>query len=727
MCYTVGFEYFSRFHREMSTQARQLILDSPQDPLQTPVQFVPGVGPARAGLLEKLGIKTALDLLLHVPNSVNDFTDLRPANELEADLEQSARGRVVDRDIRNLSKGRTIVGILIEHQGQFVRGTWFNQPWMLKKFQDDHSVIFSGKPQRKSGRWEFSNPRIHWLTEEDNADPEGVVGVLPRYALTDGIKMDQMRRMTRAAVEQFSESLTDPLPEYYRKHHDQPDLKTAIQWLHQPTSRAQFDAGRHRVILDDLLEFQLGLALRRRIWGTNAKSYPIDVTAKIDARIRRLFEFRYTNGQDKAVTELVKDLKESQPMHRLLQADVGAGKTAIAVYAMLAAVAAGHQAVVMAPTEVLATQHWQTFEELLAGSRVKRGFLVGGLPAAQRRELLADIASGECQLVVGTQAVIQEAVKFRHLALAVIDEQHRFGVRQRAAFGAVAENPDSELRQPHILVMTATPIPRSLCLTRFGDLDVSTIRELPPGRQKVITSRVQDAKQQARAWDFVKRHVQQGRQAYVVCPRVEGQSDEDEAAAETVFANLQRGALEGLRVDLLHGRMDRETRRDVMDRFRNHEIDILVSTTVIEVGVNVPNATLMVIQQAERFGLAQLHQLRGRICRGSYQGYCFLLSDAESNEANERLSAMEESSDGFKLAERDAELRGPGDVLGTRQSGALPLRVANPIRDIQILQTARQMAHDLVRTGDFDSDEYKELKTIVLERFAHVLDLPQTG
>jgi ATP-dependent DNA helicase RecG len=722
-----GFNVQTALSLRMSTQERKLILDSPQDPLLTPVQFVPGVGPARAALLEKLGIKTVLDLLLHVPHSVNDFTDLRPANKLEKNIEQSVRGRVVDRDVRNLTKGRTVVGVLVEHEGQFVRGTWFNQPWMLKKFNDGDSVIFSGKPQRKSGRWEFANPRIHWLTEEDNEDPEGVIGVLPRYALTDGIKMDQMRRMTRAAVAEYSGFLRDPLPDYYRKHLDQPDLETAIRWLHQPNSRAQFEAGRHRVILDDLFEFQLGLALRRRIWGTNARSYPVDVTAKIDARIRRLFDFRFTDGQNQAITELVKDLRESQPMHRLLQADVGAGKTAIAVYAMLAAVAAGQQAVLMAPTEVLATQHWQTFEELLAGSRVKRGFLIGGLPAAQRRQLLADIASGECQLVVGTQAVIQEAVKFRNLALAVIDEQHRFCVRQRAAFGAVAESPGGDLRQPHILVMTATPIPRSLCLTRFGDLDVSTIRELPPGRQKVITSRVLNIEQQAKAWEFIKRHVQQGRQAYVVCPRVEGQSDDDDAAAETVFQNLQRAELLGLRVDLLHGRMDREKRRDVMDRFRNHETDVMVSTTVIEVGVNVPNATLMVIQQAERFGLAQLHQLRGRICRGSYQGYCFLLSDAETPEANERLSAMEESADGFKLAERDAELRGPGDVLGTRQSGALPLRVANPIRDIQILQTARRMAHDLVRTGDFDSEEYRELKKIVLERFAHVLDLPQTG
>lgn len=715
----------------MSSHSTDSATDAVRDPLQTPVQFIAGVGPQRSVLLEKLGIHTVLDLLLHVPHSVNDFSDVRPANRLEKDLEQSVRGRVVDRDCRNLTKGRVLIGILLDCDGHFVRGTWFNQPWMLKKFQDNDHVIFSGKPQRKAGRWEFANPRIHWLTEEDQQDPDGFTGVLPRYALTDGITMDRMRQMTRDAVARFSEHVVDPLPEYYLKHHQQPDLKTALKWLHQPESKQQFEAGRYRVILDDLFEFQLGLALRRRIWGTQATAFSVPVSARVDARIRRLFGFRFTNGQDEAVKELVGDLQLNQPMHRLLQADVGAGKTAIAVYAMLAAVAAGYQAVIMAPTEVLANQHWQTFEELLADSRVQRGFLIGGLPAAARRQLLADIASGACQLVVGTQAVIQESVKFHKLALAVIDEQHRFGVRQRAAFGSTTDDsagPEAaEKRQPHILVMTATPIPRSLCLTRFGDLDVSTIRELPPGRQKVITSRVQVRDQQLKAWDFVRRQVQSGRQAYVVCPRVEGQSEDDDAAAETVFRTLQQTELAGLRVDLLHGRMDRETRRDVMDRFRVHEVDVLVSTTVIEVGVNVPNATIMVIQQAERFGLAQLHQLRGRICRGRYQGYCFLMSEAETPEAIERLSAMEESSDGFHLAERDALIRGPGDVLGTRQSGALPLRVANPVRDLQILNRARQMAHDLVRTGDFDSAEYSQLKAIVLQRFAHVLDLPQTG
>ncbi len=704
-----------------------------QDPLQTPVQFIAGVGPARAELLKKLNIHTAIDLLLHIPHSVNDFSDLRPAHKLEKDLEQSVRGSVVDIDIRYLSNGRTLVGVLLDCDGNFVRGTWFNQPWMLKKFNTNDDVIFSGKPARKSGRWEFGGPRIHWVTGDEQDDAEAV-GVLPRYNLTDGIKMDQMRKMTRNAVERFSEFLTDPLPAAYREHHRLPRLRDAFVNLHQPESKAAFEAARQRVILDDLLEFQLGLALRRRSWSTQARAFPISVSAKVDSRIRRLFEFRFTNGQDDSIKELVQDLQLRQPMHRLLQADVGAGKTAIAVYAILAAVAAGYQAALMAPTEVLATQHWQTFQELLAHSRVKRKFLIGGLPAAERRDVLAQLASGECQLVVGTQAVIQEAVKFQNLALAVIDEQHRFGVRQRAAFGnkdthSDSSNSDSSkvAHQPHVLVMTATPIPRSLCLTRYGDLDVSTIRELPPGRQKVITSQVNTIPQQKKAWAFIRQQIAKGRQAYVVCPRIEGQSEDDDAAAENVFKSLRQGELAELQVDLLHGRMDRQERHHVMDRFQMKQSDVLVSTTVIEVGVNIPNATMMVIQQAERFGLAQLHQLRGRICRGSFQGYCFLMSDADSSEASERLKAMEESSDGFHLAEVDARLRGPGDILGTRQSGSMPLRVADPVRDLKTLQIARRMAHDLVQQGDFDLPEYRELKSIVLNRFADSLDLPQTG
>jgi len=683
------------------------------------VQFVPGVGPDRAKLLRKLNIHTALDLLHHLPHSFNDFSNVRSVPRLETDVEQSVRGVIVSRDFRKLTKGRSLVGVLLDCDGHFVRGTWFNQPWMFQKFSEGDLIVFSGKPRFRSGHWEFSSPLLHFLTAEDD-DLGGTTGVLPRYSLTDGISMTRMRRMTAGVVEHFSSQLIDPLPADFRRYHNLPDVVDAMHAVHCPRSVQDFRQGRHRLILDDLLEFQLGLALRRRQWNLTSKARSIPTPSVVDARIRRLFEFRFTDGQNAAVTEIVADLRESRAMHRLLQADVGAGKTAVAVYAMLAAVAAGFQTVLMAPTELLATQHWQTFKELLSHSRVRRGFLTGGLPAVQKSQLLAKIACGECQLIVGTQALIQDAVQFHNLALAVIDEQHRFGVRQRARFGAESES-------PHVLVMTATPIPRSLCMTRFGDLDISTIREMPPGRQQVITSRVSERVQQRKAWNFVCQQIGKRRQAYVVCPRIEGQNEDDVAAAETVYRRLASSELTGLRVSLLHGRMHRDERYEVMNRFRSHETDVLVSTTVIEVGVDVPNATIMVIYQPERFGLAQLHQLRGRISRGRSQGYCFLFSDSGTPEAEARLSALMESSDGFLLAEKDVELRGPGDVLGIRQSGALPLRVADPVRDISILATARRMAFDLVRTGEFDGPDYAALKRLVLDRFADVLELPRTG
>jgi ATP-dependent DNA helicase RecG len=687
------------------------------DRLAMPVQFVRGVGPQRAALLKNLNIESARDLLFHLPTDIHDFSDVRPVPQLQPDLVQSVHGIVVDRDCRQMSGGRTLVGILLNCQGHFVRGLWFNQPWMMKKYQDGDRLVFNGKPGRRAGRWEFNNPTVYVLPPED--DPDQISGILPRYPLTDGIRMDSMRRMTRAVTEQCADLVADPLPLNFRTAHQLPELATALRGLHIPQSRQQWEDARRRVLLDDLLEFQLGLALRRRM-TQRLKAVPIDVSARIDARIRRLFDFRMTDGQNSAVQDIVRDLKLQQPMHRLLQADVGAGKTAIAVYAMLAAVAAGQQAVLMAPTEVLATQHWETFEELLKNSRVQRCLLLGGLPAAQRRELLTGISSGTLQLIIGTQALIQEAVQFKNLAVAVVDEQHRFGVRQRAGFF------NGEL-SPHVLVMTATPIPRSLCLTQFGDLDVSVIRDLPPGRQRVITSRICGGPEQDRVWQFVHEQVRQGRQAYVVCPRVEGQAEDDFASAEVFFQHLQKSKLAGLRVDLLHGRMDRDLRHSVMERFRNHETDVLVSTTVIEVGVNIPNATLMIIQQAERFGLAQLHQLRGRICRGRFQGYCFLFSETDLPDAVTRLTALEKTSDGFELAEKDAELRGPGDILGLRQSGAMPLRVADPVRDLKLLQLSRQIAQDLVDSEQFDRPDFQQLRRIVVQRFAHLFDLPQTG
>ena len=685
--------------------------------LQTPVQFLRGCGPQRALLLKNLDIHTVGQLLLHVPHEIHDFTCIRQVPQLKADELQAVHGVVVDRDARELTGGRSLIGIVLNCDGHFVRGIWFNQPWMFRKFSEGQRLVFQGKPQRRTGRWEFSNPSVIALAPEDQV--EAGAGVLPRYSLTDGISMDAIRRLTRAATEQFAHLFEDPLPESLRSQLKLPSLPDAIRSMHTPSTPEQWREARRRILLDDLLEFQLGLALRRH-HSRQQKAVPLPVSAKIDARIRRLFSFRFTGGQDQAVRDLCADLQLPEPMHRLLQADVGAGKTAVAVYALLAAVAAGHQAVLMAPTEVLAAQHWDTLEELLQESRVRRCLLLGGLPVARRREMLAGIADGSISLIIGTQALIQDSIQFHSLALAVIDEQHRFGVRQRSRFSG------SDF-SPHVLIMTATPIPRSLCLTQFGDLDVSVIKDLPPGRQKVVTSRIVSQQEQSRVWQFVRQQTAAGRQAYVVCPRVEGQTEDDPAAAESVFKNLQNTDLAGLRIELLHGRMDREQRHAVMDRFRDRQCDVLVTTTVIEVGVNVPNATLMIIQQAERFGLAQLHQLRGRICRGSHQGYCFLFSESEIPDSVARLTALEQTTDGFALAEKDAELRGPGDILRLRQSGAMPLRCADPIRDLALLQEARQIAASLVDSEQIELPQFQPLKEIVLNRFSGLLDLPPAG
>jgi ATP-dependent DNA helicase RecG len=686
--------------------------------LDTPIQFLQGVGSERAELLAKLGIETIEDLLWHLPRSVLDLTDVRPVNELEEDQLASVCGKVVDLDARTISRGRTISAILLDCGTGFLKGTWFNQPWVIKRFFQGQLLMFSGKPKRRSGKWEMSHPQYQVL-EEDLDDPQGVV--LPRYSLTEGIKMYQMRRMVRTAVEEYAQLIPDYLPEPFREEHGLLPLAQAVIQMHKPQTMQEYEAGVRRVIFDDLLEFQLGLAMRRRQWTCVDNAPLIKVTAKVDARIRRLFPFDFTEGQDQAIQEIKTDLGSGRAMHRMLQADVGAGKTAIAIYAMLATIAAGKQAVLMAPTELLAVQHWDTINRILNQSRVKRCVLTGSLSSAERKATLEQIASGEQQLIVGTQAVVQKDVQYHDLGLVIIDEQHKFGVMQRAHF-------TSEANTPHMLVMTATPIPRSLCLTQFGELDISINSELPPGRQPVTTSRISTTPQRKKAWDFLRAQIDAGRQAYIVCPRIDSELEENSrSSAEEVYRKLQKSELASASIGLVHGQMDREERAQIMEQFHQGKIQVLVSTTVVEVGVDVPNATLMVILQADRFGLSQLHQLRGRVGRGIHSGYCFLFSYTESEEALKRLAVMEQTTNGFEIAEADFQARGPGDIFGTRQHGELPLRVADLRRDDGLLQETREIALRLVEKGEFDQPRFAQLKIRVLDRFGQLLDLGQSG
>ncbi|MDP1799087.1 MAG: DEAD/DEAH box helicase, partial [Planctomycetaceae bacterium] len=452
------------------------------DPLLTPVQFVRGVGPQRAELFAKLGIHTVTDLLWHLPRDVLDLTQLSAVFELNSDRVHSIRGEVVDRDARLTSTGKTMTALLFKSDGGFVRAVWFNQPYMLRKYELGQHVLLTGQPKLRERRWEFSHPETQPLDVDDD-DHTAAPGVLPRYGLTEGLRMRDVRRATAGAVDEYADQLAEFLPDDFRLELGLPRLSDAVRQLHVPSTMDEYRAGRRRVLLDDLLEFEIAVVLRRRAWNRENKAIPLPCSSKIDARIRRLFAFQFTNGQDQAVTEIVADIAQERAMHRLLQADVGAGKTAIAMYAMLVAVANGTQAVLMAPTEVLAQQHWSTIEQILEHSRVERRLLTGQLTPAARNRVREEIANGTAQLIIGTQSLIQESVAFHRLGLAVIDEQHKFGVGQRGRF-------HSGETAPHRLVMTATPIPRSLCLTQFGDLDLTSIRELPPGRQRVVTSRV---------------------------------------------------------------------------------------------------------------------------------------------------------------------------------------------------------------------------------------------
>ncbi|HZU34432.1 MAG TPA: ATP-dependent DNA helicase RecG [Gemmataceae bacterium] len=687
------------------------------DPLRQSAQFLKGVGPARFELLRRLGLETIEDLLLHFPRSYENLSDVRPVARLEAGLVQTVRGEIVEIEGKHLPDGRTMVSVVLSDEGQCVEGVWFNQPYAARRFRFGQKVAFSGKVTWYRDHWQIANPRVQPL---DSAAAAPAPGLLPVYPLTEELRQDQLRPIIRQAVEQFASQVVDILPAEQRGVHRLPDSVQALRDIHLPTTLAAAEAGRRRFVYEDFLVLQIGLALRRRELRDRQQAPQLRVTPKVDAHIRRLFPFRLTADQDRVIADICRDLASDRPMQRLLQADVGAGKTAVAVYALLVAVANKHQTILMAPTEVLAQQHWWTLNRYLAGSRVRRLLLTGSLGSRARRDALAGLRSGEVDLVVGTQALLQEGVEFARLGLVVIDEQHKFGVNQRARLRRLGVD-------PHYLVMTATPIPRTVALTVFGDLDVSIIRELPPGRQPVRTRWV-PAGQRQRTYLKLREGLSQGRQAFVVCPLVTESVHLDVRAAEQTFEELRSGPFQDYRVGLIHGELDDAAKDAVMEQFRRHELDLLVSTTVVEVGVDVPNATVMVIEHAERFGLSQLHQLRGRVSRGPLPGECYLFAEPGSDEARERLRVFTRTNDGFTLAEKDAELRGLGEFFGTRQHGLGELRFADVWKDREILTLARRDAHALVAAdAGLQRPEHALLRQRVLERYGRTLDLAEVG
>ncbi len=666
------------------------------DLLSTPLQYVKGVGPRRAADLARVGLQTVEDLLLRFPLRYEDRAALVPVKDLRPGVVATVVGEVLSSGIRPTRRpGFRIFELIVKDATGPVRAAFPNQAFLRDVFHAGQQVVLFGAVEfRGSGGLQFTNPEYEIVRgEADEADATIHTGrIVPIYEKAGSVTPRMQRTLVHRLIAQLPPALADPLPAAIRTKRSLPERAQALADAHFPPPgsdvaalNAYRSAAQSRLIFEEFFLFQAGLILRKRSRATDRKPRPVQVDDHIREAARRTLPFRLTDGQKDALREIVADMQKPEPMNRLLQGDVGAGKTIVALIAALVAMENGLQVAFMAPTEILADQHYLTIRRLLDKSRFRIASLTGSATAARRREILAELQSGTTHLVVGTHALAEPTVKFRELGLVIIDEQHRFGVMQRATLRAKGLHPD-------VLVMTATPIPRTLALSAYGDLDVSVIRDLPPGRQPIKTSARPESRREE-VYRLARRELDQGRQVYVVYPLVEESEKVDLRAATAMSEHLQAEVFPEFTVALLHGRLKQEEKDRVMSAFARGDVHVLATTTVIEVGVDVANATVMVVEHAERFGLSQLHQLRGRVGRGTHPSTCVLLYQPPLGPGGKgRLDALVETTDGFVIAERDLALRGPGDFFGTRQSGLPTLRVGDLLRDFGVMEEARREA-----------------------------------
>jgi ATP-dependent DNA helicase RecG len=661
--------------------------------LSTPLQFLKGVGPRKAADFARAGLHTVEDLLYRFPLRYEDRSRLQTIAALREGQTVAISGDVITCGLRGTRRpGFRIFEALLRDASGTVRLAWFNSAYLRDQIRAGQRLVVYGTFERNpySGL-QITNPQFE-IVEADEVETLHTGRIVPVYERARSITPKMQRKLVAEALDPLGDDLPDPMPAAVRARLALPPRHEALRLAHFPAADANLDElnrfrspAQRRLITEEFFRFQVGLLLRRREADAERKPHRIGVDDRIRESVRKVLPFKLTTGQRTALKEIAEDLQRAQPMNRLLQGDVGAGKTIVAVLAAVVAMENGLQVAFMAPTEILAEQHAQTIRRLLAGTRFRVELVTGGVPAATRKHLARQIAAGQVDLVVGTHALVQESVAFQSLGLAVIDEQHRFGVLQRATLREKGLKPD-------MLVMTATPIPRTLALTTYGDLDVSSIRDLPPGRQPVKTI-AKPGSRRDEVHAFVRDQLEQGRQAYVVYPIIEESDKVDLRAATEMADTLGHEVFPAFRVALLHGRMKQDVKDRTMRAFAAGDIHVLVSTTVIEVGVDVPNATVMVVEHAERFGLSQLHQLRGRVGRGAHQSACVLLYEYPlSEDARERLKVMTETTDGFAIAEKDLELRGFGDLSGTRQSGMPALRLGDLRRDHALMVQARDEA-----------------------------------
>ena len=674
--------------------------------LNKEIQFVKGIGPKRAEKLHKLNIFTLKDLIYYFPRQYEDRSKVKKINQLENEEKVTIKGVITRMDSYSPKKGMNIIRMDMRDDTGYIKLSFFNQEYIKRVFKSGDSIVVFGKVKIENNFKEFVPIEI----EHYSSKPQSNCKIEPVYPLTYGLSNKELQGIIRSVLTKEEFKVKEYLPTYILEKYKLCGIDFAVRNIHSPSNKEALKIALYRLVFEEFLILQLGLFYFKS--GVNESS---GIEFKENEKLNDIIEslpFKLTKAQNRALSEITQDMTSSKVMNRLVQGDVGSGKTVVALLALASAVLNGYQGALMAPTEILASQHYDSFKEILERFNIKSELLVGSLTKKQKEKVLEKVKNQEVDILIGTHALIEDKVEFKNLGIVITDEQHRFGVRQRGRLSNKGDSPD-------ILVMTATPIPRTLALILYGDLDISIIDELPPGRQPIETIAIEQKRRNEAYENLVRSEVQKGRQVYVVCPLVEESEKIEATAASELVEELKREFFSDLRVGLLHGKMRPAEKDAIMDDFKNKKLDILVSTTVIEVGVNVPNATLMIIENAERFGLAQLHQLRGRVGRGNHKSYCILIYNSKTEVCKERMAIMEETTDGFKISQKDLEIRGPGEFFGTRQHGLPELKVANIFKHIKILKQAQLEARYIIgQDRRLQLKENQKIKEEILYKFS---------
>lgn len=675
--------------------------------LNKDIQYVKGIGPKRAEKLNKLNIFTLKDLLYYFPRQFEDRNNLKKIIQLENEEKATIKVVIVGVSTSSPRKGLSITKVDVRDETGYAKLVFFNQQYVKNAFKPGDTILVFGKVKKEFKKIEISSCEVEYLTNS----PKNTCKIMPIYPLTYGVSNKDIIGIIKNVLSDESLVIKEYMPKHIIDKYKLCSIDYAIKNLHNPISKESLKIALYRIVFEEFLILQLGLFLFKN-GVEESDGIKFEENKKLDDVLNSL-PFKLTKAQNRALDEIIEDMQCNKAMNRLVQGDVGSGKTVVALLSLAHCVFNGFQGALMAPTEILAEQHYISLTETLKPFGMNIELLVGSLTKKQKESVLEKTKNKEVDILIGTHALIEDKVEFNNLGLVITDEQHRFGVRQRSKLSEKGENPD-------ILVMTATPIPRTLALILYGDLDISIIDELPPGRQPIETIAVDKSKRDRAYNSLVRKEVEKGRQVYIVCPLVEESEAIEAKAAVDLVEELKLEYFSDLKVGLLHGKMKPSEKDLIMKSFKNREIDILVSTTVIEVGVNVPNATLMIIENAERFGLAQLHQLRGRVGRGSHKSYCILIYASKSEVCKQRMSIMEETNDGFKISEKDLEIRGPGEFFGTRQHGLPELKVANIFKHMKILKLAQQEARYIVSEDrKLQNHENQLIKKEIMNKFEH--------